>query len=108
MTSRYDKLNRRLEQIEPRGELPTPTLPAPSPSALEAFSDAARQLPTDQAALQGSGPVSGFAPGGTWETSGPSEVARPLAEPARSEFSRFLVGGYDDDRGMFVLVRPRD
>jgi hypothetical protein len=108
VTSRYDQLNQRLEQIEPRGELPTPTLPAPLPSALEAFPDAARQLQTDQAPLQGSGPGSGFAPGGTWETSGPSEVARPLAEPARSEFSKFLVGGYDEDRGMFVLVRPRD
>src|SRR5271165_23161 len=108
VTSRYDQLNQRLEQIEPRGELPTPALPAPVPPALEGFPDAARQLQTDQAALQGSEPGSGFAPGGTWETSGPSEVARPLAEPARSEFSKFLVGGYDEDRGMFVLVRPRD
>ena len=61
VTSRYDQLNQRLEQIEPRGELPTPTLPAPSPPALEAFPDAARQLQTDQAPLQGSGPGSGFA-----------------------------------------------
>ena len=108
VTSRYDQLNRRLEQIEPRGELPTPTLPAPVPPALEGFPDAARQLQTDQAPLQGSGPGSGFAPGGTWETSGPSEAALPPAEPARPAFSKFLVGGYDEDRGMFVLVRPRD
>src|SRR5208283_384798 len=82
VTSRYDQLNRRLEQIEPRGELPTPTLPAPVPPALEGFPDATRQLQTDQAPLQGSGPGSGFAPGETREAPDLSQVAQPLAEPA--------------------------
>ena len=76
VTSRYDQLNRRLEQIEPRGELPAPTLPAPVPTAVEGFPDAARQLQTDQAPLQGSGPGSGFASGETREAPDLSQVAR--------------------------------
>jgi hypothetical protein len=31
-----------------------------------------------------------------------------VTEPARPAFSRFLAGEYDDERGQFVLVRPRD
>ena len=55
-----------------------------------------------------SAPGSGFASGGTWETPDFSEAAGLLAGQARPEFSRFLVGEYDDSRGQFVLVRPRD
>ncbi len=108
VTSRCDQLNRRLEQIEPGAGLPTPTLPAPVPRDSESPFGAVRQFRTDQGPLQGSGPGSGFASGGTREAPDLPQVARPLDEAARPEFSRFLVGDYDDDRGMFVLVRPRD
>jgi hypothetical protein len=108
VTSRYDQLNRRLEQIEPSPGLPTPTLPAPFPPALEALPDAARQLRADQGPFQGLGPGSGFASGETRQTPDLPEAAPPPAEPARPAFAKFLVGGYDEDRGMFVLVRPSD
>jgi hypothetical protein len=108
VTSRYDQLNQRLEQIEPRPGLPTPALPAPLPPALVAFPDAARQLQTDQPPFQGSGPESPFTSGETRDTPDLPETALPSAEPARPAFSKFLVGGYDEDRGMFVLVRPSD
>ncbi len=108
VTSRYDQLNRRLEQIEPSPGLPTPALPAPLPPALEALPDAVRQLRTDQGPFQGLGPESGFASGETRETPDLPEAAPQPAEPARPPFSKFLVGGYDEDRGMFVLVRPAD
>jgi hypothetical protein len=32
----------------------------------------------------------------------------PIAEPPLTPFAKFLVGGYDDERGQFVLVRPMD
>jgi hypothetical protein len=108
VTSRYDQLNRRLERIEPRAESPTPTLPAPVPPASVSPSEAARLLRSDQAPPQSTGPGPGSAPGGTCEAPDQPGVARPLAESARPAFSKFLVGEYDDDRGAFVLVRPRD
>jgi len=108
VTSRYDLLNRRLEQIEPRAGLPMPTLPAPVPLDSESRFGAARQLRTDQGPFQGSGPGSGFASGGTQEAPVSSQATQPLAEQERPSISKFLVGDYDDDRGAFVLVRPRD
>ena len=108
VTSRNDQLNRRLEQIEQGARVPTPTLPAPVPLSSATPSEAARQLRTDQVPLQGSEAGPGVAPGGTCAAPDASRAAQPLAEPARSALSRFLVGDYDDERGAFVLVRPRD
>jgi hypothetical protein len=89
VTSRCDQLNRRLEQIEPRPGAPPSTLPSPLP------------------------PDAGFPPEGSRAGSGstrPQEAAdlSQVGEPARQAFSKFLVGDYDEDRGQFVLVRPRD
>ena len=50
----------------------------------------------------------GFAHEETRESIEFPDVAPLAAEPARPEFSKFLVGDYDEERGMFVLVRPRD
>ncbi len=108
VTSRCDQLNRRLEQIEPNPGLPPALLPSPSPPALEVFPDNAGQPGTDQGPFQGLGPASGFAAGETLPSPERPAAASPPAEPARPEFSKFLVGGYDEDRGQFVLVRPAD
>ena len=108
VTSRYDQLNRRLEQIEPRAGLPMPPLPAPVPLDSESPFAAARLFRKEPGPSQDPGPGSGIASGETWATSDFPATAEPLAGPVRPEFSRFLVGEYDDDRGQFVLVRPRD
>ena len=91
-----------------RRRLPAPALPAPVPITPPTPTPALGQPRTDQGPLQGSGGGPGVAPGGTFEAPDASQAARPLAEPASSALSRFLVGEYDDDRGAFVLVRPRD
>jgi len=108
VTSRYDQLNRRLEQIEPRAGLPTPALPAPVPLDSESAAEAARQPRTGSGPLQGSGSGSGCPSGGTPKAPDASQAGQPLAEQERPALSKFLVGDYDDDRGAFVLVRPRD
>lgn len=101
LMSRYDELSRRGSDSGPgpgtaaAGSAPAAiSRPAPS-SSLPAL------LPDEPLA-----PLSELAP-----AFGPQTVARPPA-PLVSRYavssSRFIVGEYDDDRGQFVLVRPKD
>jgi hypothetical protein len=107
VTSRYDQLNRRMDQIEPSQELPTSTLPAPLPPALQVFPDAARQLQFDQSTLQGSNSGHVF-PSDEPPKSDLLDDALSPAEPAQPQLPKFSVGDYDEELGMFVLVRPTD
>ena len=106
VTKSYDRLNQRLEQIEPSAGSPVTTLPDALPPALE-FSPALTLPPrADSQPVQESGLESAF--GSIREIPDLPELDLPASRPGRPEFSKFLVGDYDEARGQFVLVRPRD
>ena len=92
VTAQYHQLNQRLDQLG-RGEgLPIP-LPVPQPPPTEPKPPAPKPVPYSGTA------ANGFSQPGT--ASNPPVASLP-------PLSRFLVGAYDEDRGQFVLVRPRD
>jgi hypothetical protein len=92
VSGQYDELNRRFANLSPGPTVPAASLPAPLPPT-----------PTAQ-------PPSAVAPPSatTIGVADQPEGALNAAEPSQSAASRFLVGEYDDERGAFVLVRPRD
>jgi hypothetical protein len=107
LTRRLEEMTKRLDQMKPA---PTPIFDAPAsmPSALESRSESLRALPIPDGSLAGRGAISEIAPGGVWPGPESSPGGWPLAQPEPPSFSRFLVGDYDDERGAFVVVRPRD
>jgi hypothetical protein len=128
MTRLYDQLNRRLENV-PLGAASAPSLPsalAPEPSERPAAPKTAA-IPDDPLfplspssgarSSQGEGaqadalfpnvelgPEAGSPDGAAPEASDTSQTG----ESAHSWLSKFLIGGYDEERGGFVLVRSRD
>jgi hypothetical protein len=106
VTSQNDQLTRRLEQVE-KGAV-APSLPVPLPPSPAPPAEPARPIVTDQVPPPGTGAGAGAASGGASDATDASQITLPPAEAASAALSRFLVGEYDDDRGAFVLVRPRD
>src|SRR5208337_907397 len=90
VTAQYHELNQRLDQFG-RGEgLP---LPLQLPPPAEPEPPAPKPIPDSHTASR--------------MFSQPGMVFGP-PESSLPPLSRFLVGAYDEDRGQFVLVRPRD
>jgi hypothetical protein len=128
LTTQYDQLNRRVESWAPGA--------AASPSLSSLLAPSSSEPPTAQKAGSTSDdPLFPFSPSsdarppegtGTLpnalfpnvesgpEAGSPDGVAREASdtsqttEPARSWLSKFLIGGYDEERGGFVLVRSQD
>jgi len=110
VTDRYDQLHQRLRDIEPTwgsvANLPDPLPPAaiaPVAESVKAPASPPRpdpRLPPGLGELLGQTVVGGGSP-----TFPPFADPPPAAAPSPS---RFLVGDFDEDRGAFVLVRPRD
>ena len=82
-------------------------LPAPCRPPLHLFPDTAPQLRADPPQLQGRGLDRDLASAESPPARSTFPIRLAASEP-RPEFSKFLVGEYDEDRGQFVLVRPRD
>jgi hypothetical protein len=128
MTKLYDKLNRRLENLTP-GSGSTPSLPpATVPSSAE-------RPAAQKACTTPNEPSNGVSP--TPDASTPPESEKPSGSPppkaqsdpkkesseketseqsdaskndksASSKPSKFSIGGYDEERGQFILVQPKD
>ncbi|QEH34234.1 hypothetical protein OJF2_27690 [Aquisphaera giovannonii] len=97
VSGKYDSLNRRLD----RADLPSIASPGGTPSPAMPKASA-----PDQAGWL-RGQVGNASSGEGWDPRffAPSP---PPAWTSTSGTSRFFVGDYDDERGQFVLVRPRD
>ncbi len=104
VTKRCDQLNQRLEQIEPHQGTSTTATPFPLPPELGFPADPARPARADSRPVPELDDAVGLP-----ASESPAPPGLPqLTQPARPSFSRFLAGEYDDERGQFVLVRPRD
>lgn len=128
LTAQYDQLNRRVESWTPDA--------AASSSLSSALAPSSSERPTAQeASITPDDPPFPFSPfsnarsseseGAPANTFFPNIASRaepespdraapeasdtsPTAEPTRSWLSKFLIGGYDEERGGFVLVRSQD
>jgi hypothetical protein len=108
VTGRCEQLSRRLEQGEPSvGSPAAGTFVIPPPESGSPF-EFARQFGPDQFPTPAPAGGSEAARGEGAGVPEPTLPDKTRGESAAAAFSRFLVGDYDDDRGMFVLVRPRD
>ncbi len=108
VTNRYDQLNHRLERIEPGKDSLTPDLPSALPPALEAVAGDSSLLQANQEPIQAAEPGSDSGSASTRVIPDLPELDLPASQPGRPEFTKFLVGDYDEARGQFVLVRPKD
>jgi uncharacterized coiled-coil protein SlyX len=128
LTRVFDQLNRRLESYVPgAGSRPTlPSAPAPSPAERPA-AEKARITPddpplsftpsSDARSPGGAVPMpdesspnleSASGAGSVEKETGEASNSPGIDETARSGLLKFLIGGYDEERGQFVLVRPQD
>jgi hypothetical protein len=109
VTRQYDELNKRLDQIEPGAKPRTPPFSAASVPSANSTSNATapRSLSTpDLNPIPDLGDV--LEQGPTWDSASLRDNPRPPTAADFPSMPRFMVGGYDDDLGAFVLVRPFD
>ncbi|WP_165227236.1 cell division protein ZapB [Aquisphaera insulae] len=105
ISRQYDALNHRLEQ-------PTPIFPAPVAASPAGILEGRSLMPppAPPASMLPGWPRDAAAAGPKAEGWDPESFVPSAASAGGGPMgsARFLFGEYDDDRGQFVLVRPRD